>query len=386
MRSRPNPASATPVAHSEAALPLPGQQVVSAQWSAESPAPHAATVLEQLCSVCSDHDLSQLSTRLEGLAVLVGRDLVAVQGQLMGPVHCHGPVKESAEHLVRLGGKRLRPLCLALAARVGTPSDDNIRDLAVAVELVHSATLLHDDVVDQGDTRRGAPTARLIYGNAASIFAGDLLLIEAIRRVVGTGIPDLLPSMLDAIDEMIGAESLQLSCRDLLVADLQTYEAVVVGKTGALFSWALHAGGRAGGSDAVVCAALEKFGREMGVTFQLVDDLLDLCGDSEETGKGLFADLREGKATYPLILAMERDPELRPHVGAMLERPLTEGLEAAEIHRVVTAMASTGALESTRAVAAQRSEAALAALSGVPDGPARRGLAGLCELLLRRIR
>jgi len=359
----------------------------SAKSLAHQPAaPHAVAVLDQLCSVCSNHDLSQLARRLDGLAVLVGEDLVAVQQELMGDVNCHGSVKESAEHLVRLGGKRLRPLCLALAARVGEPSDDHVRDLAVAVELVHSATLLHDDVVDLGDTRRGVRTARLVYGNAASIFAGDLLLVEAIRRVVNTGIPNLLPSMLDAIDEMIGAESLQLTCRDLLVVDLDTYEGVVVGKTGALFSWALYAGGRAGGCDMAVCESLARFGRELGVTFQLVDDLLDLCGDSSQTGKSLFADLREGKATYPLILAMERDPELMPMVEAILAHPMGEDLPGEEIDRVLERMAATGALDETRSVAAQRSEAAIAALAGVPDGPARAGLAGLCELLLRRIR
>lgn len=391
MRLRPDPAPATSSARAQSASPsarglsVPSEVVLGEQQATEPDASHASAVLKQLCSVCSEHDLSQLSRRLEGLAVLIGQDLVAVQEQLMGPVNSHGPVKDSAEHLVRLGGKRLRPLCLALAARVGSPGDDNIRDLAVAVELVHSATLLHDDVVDLGDTRRGAPTARLIYGNAASVFAGDLLLIEAIRRVVGTGIPNLLPSMLDAIDEMICAESLQLSCRDLLVVNLQTYEDVVVGKTGALFGWALHAGGRAGGCDAAVCAALAQFGRELGHTFQLVDDLLDLCGDSSQMGKGLFADLREGKATYPLILAMQRDPELRPPLEVLLEHEPGEQPPSEELSAIVAAIAATGALDETRAVAAQRSQAALVALAGVPEGPARSGLAGLCELLLGRI-
>ena len=391
MRSRPNPAPATSSAHSDVSLPLRGGVDVpgdleSAVSAAQPPAPYATAVLEQLCSVCNEHDLGELSSRLEGLAVLVGRDLVAVQEALMGPVNSHGLVKDSAEHLVRLGGKRLRPLCVALAARVGEPSDANVRDLGVAVELVHSATLLHDDVVDLGEARRGAPAARLVYGNAASIFAGDLLLIEAIRRVVGTELTNLLPNMLNAIDEMIGAESLQLACRDLVVVDLATYEAVVVGKTGALFGWALYAGGRAGGCAPEVCAALEQFGRELGYTFQLVDDLLDLCGDSEHMGKSLFTDLREGKATYPLILAMARDPELRPRIEAMFSSADDIEVDASEMSAIVAAIAATGALDETRAVAARRSEAAVAALAGVPEGPARSGLAGLCELLLRRIR
>jgi octaprenyl-diphosphate synthase len=185
---------------------------------------------------------------------------------------------------------------------------------------------------------------------------------------------------------MIGAESLQLTCRDLLVVDLATYEGVVIGKTGALFGWALHAGGRAGGCSPSICKSLEKFGRELGHTFQLVDDLLDLCGDSDQTGKSLFADLREGKATYPLILAMSRDPQLRPRVEAMLATPEDAEVDSEEMGEIVAAIAATGALDETRAVAAERSEAAVAALEGLPEGPARSGLAGLCELLLRRIR
>ena len=380
MRSHRDPAPSASPAHAEAARPISGSMDAprghssseSSGTDSQPSQPHATAVLEQLCSVCNEHELGELSRRLEGLAILVGKDLLAVQAALLGPIGSHGPVKESAEHLVRLGGKRLRSLCLALAARVGDPADDSIRDLGVAVELVHSATLLHDDVVDLGDTRRGAPTARLVYGNAASIFAGDLLLIEAIRRVVSTEIPDLLPSMLDAIDEMIGAESLQLTCRDLLVVDLATYEGVVVGKTGALFGWALHAGGRAGGCPPATCKALEQFGRELGHTFQLVDDLLDLCGDSTQTGKSLFADLREGKATYPLILAMSRDPALRPRVEAMLAAPEDAEVDDQEMGAIVAAIAATGALDQTRSVAAERSEAAIVALEGVPEGPARR--------------
>ncbi len=397
MRSSSNFASAlasSPAETSAAAAPAVDSaptalrsEAVVGTTEVEDSASHATAVLQQLCSVCDEYELAQLGERLQGLAVLVGRDLVAVSQALTGPLGCHGPVQASAEHLVGLGGKRLRPLCLALAARVGQPSDGHVRDLGVAVELIHSATLLHDDVVDLGETRRGAPSARLIYGNAASIFAGDLLLIDAIRKVVNTGLPKLLPSMLDAIDEMIAAESLQLTCRDLLVVDIETYQGVVVGKTGALFGWALRAGGRAGGCSDQVCDALESFGRELGHTFQLVDDLLDLCGEPEQTGKNLFADLREGKATYPLILAMSRDESLRPRLEALLAAESGPVVDVdAQMRGIVDAIGLTGAIQDTRAVAAERSKAAIGALEGVPEGPARSGLAGLCELLLSRIR
>src|SRR5262249_22155884 len=148
------------------------------------------------------------------------------------------------------------PLCVALAARAGNGFGAAARQLAVAVELVHTATLLHDDVVDVGDTRRGAPAARVVYGNAASIFAGDWLLVEALRRVRAAAVPDALDRLLDIIEEMIMAESTQLDRRGVMVADRAAYFRVVEGKTASLFRWALWAGGRAGGLDERACRAL----------------------------------------------------------------------------------------------------------------------------------
>jgi octaprenyl-diphosphate synthase len=287
-------------------------------------------------------------------------------------------------HLLGLPGKRLRPVCVALAARAGGDTSSGVKDIAVAVELIHSATLLHDDVVDLGDARRGEPTARLVYGNAASIFAGDWLLIEAIRRV-RRGAPDrpqVLDSMLDAIDSMIGAEAVQLEGRGRFVCERDVYLDVVRGKTAALFAWALYAGALAGGLPEEACKALEAYGSHLGVAFQVVDDILDLRGDAGTLGKSLFTDLLEGKATFPLIAALEARPSLRPAVERLstADSDLPDGVA----EEVVASIADAGGFEAAEAFARQETDAALKCLEGVPAGEARDALATLCEAVLRR--
>src|SRR5262249_20100903 len=153
------------------------------------------------------------------------------------------------------------------------------RAYAVAVELVHNATLLHDDVVDLGDKRRGADTARVVYGNAASIFAGDFLLIEALRRIQAAGLPAVLDKGLDVIRQMVIAETLQLESRGRVRSSIDDYFRIVEGKTASLFQWAMFAGARAGGVSPEIEGALETYGLKLGVAFQLVDDVLDVAGD-----------------------------------------------------------------------------------------------------------
>ena len=216
----------------------------------------------------------------------------------------HAPrIPEVTAHLVEAGGKRLRPLLTLAAARLCGYDGPFHVHLAATVEFIHTATLLHDDVVDVADTRRGQPAARSLWGNAASIFAGDWLLVEALRRIRLAGDDRLLDRMLAIIEEMILAESLQLERRSQVVGDVADYFRVCEGKTAALFRWAMLAGARAGGCGGDAEAALERFGHELGVAFQVIDDCLDFEGDFTVTGKALFADLREGKLTYPLLVA-----------------------------------------------------------------------------------
>ena len=359
--------------------------------SSATKATEAAPVLRSLEALCRDRGLGQLANRLGELTDLVRWDMAEVEVALRSLPRSERAVHRGAHHLLDQGGKRLRPLCVALAARVGEGFGPAARELGVAVELVHCATLLHDDVVDDGDQRRGAPAARTIYGNAASIFAGDWLLVHALRRVREVGIEGTLDRLLVIIDEMIAAESLQLESRGRLDLSADRYFAVVEGKTAALFRWAMYAGARAGGLNEEQARRLEVYGEHLGVAFQLVDDLLDYGGDADKTGKTLFADLREGKATHPLILARERNPEVAGLLEAVLAEGEDEGEQGearlAEAHAALAAaIEGCGAIDDCRALAADHARRAVEALAPFPDGPAKHALVTVAEATVHRER
>ncbi|MEZ4336232.1 MAG: polyprenyl synthetase family protein [Sandaracinaceae bacterium] len=290
-------------------------------------------------------------------------------------------VERSASHLLDLGGKRLRPMCVSLAARLGTGFDARAAELAVAVELVHAATLLHDDVVDLGRTRRGAPTARLIFGNAVSIFAGDWLLVDALKRVRTANVDGLLERLLDVLDEMILAESLQLERRGRLDTTAAQWLAIAEGKTAALFRWAMYAGARTGGLDADVCEVLERFGADLGVAFQATDDLLDLAGDPADTGKALFTDLREGKLTYPMILSLERDHGLADLIEAIVNE---DAPEPARYREALARIERTGSLADARQLAEEHAERAKRAVRELPASRARAALETVADATVHR--
>ncbi|MBS2024680.1 MAG: polyprenyl synthetase family protein [Deltaproteobacteria bacterium] len=340
-----------------------------------------AQVLRMLRGAVAQRGLGQLADKLAEAERYAASDLAACAEDFARVrVDEAGPVGPSANHLVSLGGKRLRPLCVALSARTGSGFGAAGRHVAVAAEFVHSATLLHDDVVDVGDSRRGAPTARVVYGNAASIFAGDWLLVAALRHVRMAGLPGLFDSLLGTLEAMIGAESLQLHSRGNLAADRATYLRIADGKTASLFAWCCAGGARAGGADDAQAAALGAYGQKLGLAFQLVDDVLDYGGRPEETGKALFTDLREGKPTFPLLVALERRPQL-----VRLLEPLLHGEDVPGLHAdVATQVVESGALEETRRFAAEQAEGAIAQLSILNDSAARTALETLAYAVVHR--
>jgi octaprenyl-diphosphate synthase len=294
-------------------------------------------------------------------------------------------VQRAAHHLLDLRGKHIRPMCVALAAKVGTGFDARARELAVAVELVHTATLLHDDVVDVAEQRRGRAAARVIYGNAASIFAGDWLLVDALRRI-GAADATLVAPMLAVIEEMILAESIQLERRGKVDAlDRDSWLAVARGKTASLFRWAMTAGARAGGLDATAGAALESYGALLGVAFQTIDDCLDIAGDPAVTGKDALADLREGKLTFPVLVAVEREPAFAGRLCEILARTDETGEVARDDAAAITsALVRTDGIGAARSFAADHIRRAIATLSAVPAGPGRDALATAAEASLAR--
>ena len=348
----------------------------------ESPPDAVRTsVLNRLQAVCASNDAPDLGEALRALSAFMMEDLARVEADIAQVPQRDEVVGRSASQLLALKGKRLRPMCVALAAKVGTGFSPAAEALAAAVELVHSATLLHDDVVDLGEKRRGQPTARILYGNAASVFAGDWLLIEALRRVRRANVPGVLDDLLDIIDEMIQAEAIQLENRGRLVVERSTYFSIIEGKTASLFRWGLRSGARAGALSDAHAEALSQYGQNLGVAFQIVDDALDFMGDAAETGKNLFVDLREGKVTYPVLVGMERDPGLQ----AMLSEALAgDGMPETEGRRILTALKKTEAIEASMTLAREYSRAASEAIVDLPDGPAKTALTLVADASARR--
>lgn len=337
------------------------------------------TLLSRLSQVVDTRGLASMAGRLAELSRWVAAEMIEFERELAAVPRGVRAIQRSAHHLLDLRGKHLRPMCVALASKLGTGFDAAGRRLALAVELVHSATLLHDDVIDLAESRRGAPAARMVYGNAASIFAGDWLLVAALRQIRAAGVPGLLDEMLEIIDEMILAESVQLENRGRINGSRDDYFAIVEGKTASLFRWAMRAGARAGSLSDRECDALELYGLNLGVAFQAVDDVLDIDGDVEATGKMLFADLREGKTTYPLIVALERDPSLAEVVASC-----SRGLSDTAVRAVLTSLRRTEAVVECRRLAADRAAAAIDCLRMFPEGEGRRALTTVAEATVVR--
>ncbi|MEM9293174.1 MAG: polyprenyl synthetase family protein [Acidobacteriota bacterium] len=342
--------------------------------------------LDRLGSVAANRGLGALAQELYSLSDFVQQDMSVVEDELRQLDRPQALVGRAGRHLLRLGGKRLRPLCVALAARCGKGFNTAAMDFGVAVELVHNATLLHDDVVDLARERRGQATARLEYGNAAAIFAGDWLLIEALRRVRRAALPGLLERLLDTIDEMILAESLPLEHRGRLDVDRSVYFRIAEGKTAALFRYALYSGGRAGQLTEPQCQALAEYGAHLGVAFQVVDDLLDLAGDAARTGKALFTDLKEGMVTYPLILIFEQDPALGRQIADWLAGSDDLQLPDEVLHRVRVAAEASGAEQRCRELAVERAHHAIGCLEALPQSRARSALEAVAHATAHRRR
>ncbi|RZO66475.1 MAG: polyprenyl synthetase family protein [Sandaracinaceae bacterium] len=346
--------------------------------------PDPPDLLRRLQSLCRGRELGALAARLAGLADLVAPDVARFEKTVPSLRPEASAVERGAQHLVDLGGKRLRPICVALAARLGTGFDERALQLAVAVEMVHAATLLHDDVVDVGDTRRGAPAARMIFGNAVSIFAGDWLLIDALKRVRKAEVDGVLERLLDVIEEMILAESLQLERRGRLDTTQAQWFDIVDGKTAALFRWAMFAGGKAGGASDAECEVLETYGRHLGVAFQAIDDLLDLAGNPDETGKALFTDLREGKLTYPLIVSLGREPALEPLLRDIIGADESTPEQHRQHQRVLAILDATGSLDECRKLALDHAARAKDALGGMPPSRAKDALLTVADATVHR--
>ncbi|MGA7122022.1 MAG: polyprenyl synthetase family protein, partial [Polyangiaceae bacterium] len=253
--------------------------------------------------------------RMAQVHALLGDDMTVVESELARLVReGASPATDSATHLLEAGGKRVRPLTVLLSAACFGPVPAVARELAVVSELIHLATLLHDDVIDDGQERRGREAPRRLWGNAVSVLAGDLLLTHALERTAAAAVPGVLTDLFATLRRLVDGEVVQLRGRRRLDVGEDVYFRIVHDKTAALFIWAARAGATVAAAPAEAAQALGEFGAHVGVAFQLVDDVLDYDGDPRVTGKALLVDLAEGKLTLPLIRALAARPALSADV------------------------------------------------------------------------
>jgi octaprenyl-diphosphate synthase len=289
------------------------------------------------------------------------------------------PLPDASKQLVLAGGKRVRPIATLLSAKACGGALPAALPLAAAVELIHSATLLHDDVIDEGEERRGRPASRMLWGNLVSVLSGDLLLTAALELVQSANVPGAMTDTLDTMRRLIGGEVAQLKARGRDDLGIEGYLEIARGKTASLFANACRAGARSAGASDAMIDALGKFGEHVGIAFQVVDDVLDLEGIPHEVGKRLGHDLAEGKTTLPLALALEEDSAaLRP---LLITARAGDTLAAA---RVSEAESVRRACVKARAFALRETEAGLASLRQLPPSLERELLTQLVRGLIER--
>lgn len=295
----------------------------------------------------------------------------------------HAPrIPEVTAHLVEAGGKRLRPLLTLAAARLCGYDGAHHVGLAATVEFIHTATLLHDDVVDESTQRRGRPTANLLWDNQSSVLVGDYLFARSFQLMVETGSLRVLDILSGAAATIAEGEVLQLSAARNLATDEAIYFKVIRGKTAALFSAATEVGGVIAGAPEAHIRALFEYGDSLGIAFQVVDDLLDYGGVSASLGKNTGDDFRERKMSLPVIKAVA---QANDEERAFWRRTIEKGDQRdGDLEQALSLMSRHGALEATRDVALDRAERAKAALATLPRSDLRDSLIDLADFVVLR--
>ncbi|MEW6776824.1 MAG: polyprenyl synthetase family protein [Bdellovibrionota bacterium] len=293
------------------------------------------------------------------------------------------PVPQAALQLIEAGGKRVRPLlawlcCSAIGARAQYADP-----IALAAELTHTATLLHDDVIDDAAQRRGMPAPRILHGNRISVLAGDFLLTRAMEAALKTSREEILRSYNRCLQDMVEGEVVQEEWLFRPDVPEAIYRQIVDCKTAALFAWAAEAGAVMGGADEKTAKALRAFGRGAGVAFQILDDWLDWVGEGAHVGKAVRSDLKEGKPSLAVIYACEMSPAARKWFEANVRRDAPPPSEE-EIARLAGELVQCGALDRVRTALETETAAAIASLEALSDTAARARLVRFAKLLLAR--
>ncbi|WP_374485690.1 octaprenyl diphosphate synthase [Zoogloea sp.] len=289
-------------------------------------------------------------------------------------------IRQVAEYIIGSGGKRLRPAMVLFTAGAAGYQGSYHRELAAVVEFIHTATLLHDDVVDESELRRGNKTANALFGNAASVLVGDFLYSRAFQMMVGTDNMKVMRVLADATNVIAEGEVLQLlNCHNADV-EIEDYLRVIRYKTAKLFEAAARLGGILGGVSQELEDSLAAFGMHIGTAFQLIDDVLDYSGEEADTGKHIGDDLAEGKPTLPLIHVMQHGT---PEQAACVRKAIENGGRD-DFAVVLSAIRESGAIEATRKVAEEEAQLALNALNQLPSSIFKESLIQLSSFAVAR--
>ncbi|RVU29848.1 octaprenyl diphosphate synthase [Neptunomonas marina] len=305
----------------------------------------------------------------------------AVNDYIINHLGSNVPLVEKIGHyIVEGGGKRLRPLLVLLAANACGYKGEQHISLAAVIEFIHTATLLHDDVVDNSDMRRGKDTANAKWGNAPSVLVGDFLYSRSFQVMVDIGDMAIMQVISNATNVIAEGEVLQLlNCKNPDTTE-EAYMQVIIGKTAMLFEAATEVGAILAGATPEQRTALQLYGRHLGIAFQLIDDVMDYLSSAEEMGKNVGDDLAEGKPTLPLIQAMKQaDDEGRQLIRQAIRKGGLEDLDP--IMQIVT---DTGAIEYTQNAAQAQADQAIAALSALPDSSFKATLEQLAHIAVKR--
>lgn len=312
---------------------------------------------------------------------LVGDEFAAVNELIIEQLHSRVALVENiGEHLIHAGGKRLRPLLVLLAGRACELLDERHIQFATIIEFLHTATLLHDDVVDVSNLRRGLPTANAKWGNAPSVLVGDFIYSRAFQILAMMGDLRILNLLAKTTNLIAEGEVLQLTKAGQPNTSAEEYMDVIEHKTAILFAAATRGAAILSGADDTTEVALGKYGLHLGLAFQLIDDLLDYTGDPAETGKNIGDDLAEGKPTLPLIYTISHGSETQSRLVCDAIRDKS----ARDLDAIIAAVQACGALEHTREQARLQSEAAIKQLAVLPANAYRQAMQELTDLALQR--
>lgn len=312
---------------------------------------------------------------------VVADDFAAVDEIIRQQLSSRVPLVEKiGDYIISAGGKRLRPLLVLLAGRALDYRQDDLRLLAAIIEFLHTSTLLHDDVVDMSGMRRGRSTANALWGNAPSVLVGDFLYARSFEMMVALGSMPVMRIISQATRVIAEGEVLQLTkVRDANTTE-ETYMEVIRGKTAMLFEASTHSAAVLAQADPDTAEALRRFGDNLGIAFQLVDDLLDYRGDAETLGKNVGDDLAEGKPTLPLIYTMR---EGTPEQAALVRQAIQKG-GIEDLERIREAVGASGALDYTARLAREYADRAIECLRQLPDSEHRQAMEELTRFSVAR--